>query len=116
MKNLLTEIIATSENAPVIVLFGSTQLRREQLLNLIKPLGDITVYGTLSEDEGIRKVQTLPKVDLILIGGRYTEGQRVRIHKYLAATKPDIKVTEPGWDYPYKNDDIINDIKTKLAL
>lgn len=113
-QKLLSEIIDKDENAPVMVIFGGNPFRRDEVLQLIQSISGITVYGVLSEEEGLQQLKTLPKVDLILIGGRYTDEQRVRIRKYVNAHLPNAKTTEPGYDYPYQNAAIAADIKQKL--
>ena len=40
-------------------------------------------------------------MDLVLIGGRYSEEQRVRIRAHVRANLPGASLTEPGHDYPY---------------
>ena len=64
----------------------------------------------------MQQLKTLPKVDLILIGGRYTDEQRVRIRKYVQTHLPNAKTTEPGYDYRYHNTAITADIKQKLGI
>ncbi len=113
---LTTEYISNNNAAPVIVIFGGNPIRRDEVINQLKQLGDITIYGTLSEEEGIEKISSLPKVDLLIIGGRYTTEQRIRIRKYVAEHLPHTKMSEPGIDYPYDTKAINNDIRLKLNL
>jgi hypothetical protein len=101
---MLTEHLSTNTNAPVVVLFGGNPLRRHEVILSLQTIGDITIYGTLSEEEGIAKINALPKVDLVLIGGRYTEEQRKRIRAYVKNYLPNTNITEPGIDYPYETD------------
>lgn len=117
MENtLLTEYIAPVADARVLVLFGGNPHRRDEVIRQMMTLPGVSIYGTLSEEEGIRKLKTLPRVDLVLIGGRYTDEQRVRIRDYVKTNLPGTPVTEPGYDYPYANDAILNDVKQKLKL
>jgi hypothetical protein len=113
---LISEIIAKNEKAPVLVLFGGNPNRRDEVIRLVQTIGDITIYGLLSETEGMEKIQSLPKVDLVLIGGRYNEEQRIRIRKFVMEHLPNTKITEPGWEYPYDNQAIIKDITLKLSI
>ena len=113
---LTSEYISNNSAAPIIVLFGGNPLRRDEVINHLKQLGDISIYGTLSEEEGIEKISNLPKVDLIVIGGRYSTEQRIRIRKYVALHLPLTKISEPGVDYPYDTNAINNDIRLKLNL
>lgn len=113
---LVSESISKNENAPVIVLFGGNPYRRDEVIKLVQSIGDITIYGTLSEEEGFARIKTLPNVGLVLIGGRYFEEQRIRIRKFVKEELPNAKITEPGIDYPYENEAIIKDIKSKLNL
>ncbi|UPT67449.1 MAG: hypothetical protein M0D57_01830 [Sphingobacteriales bacterium JAD_PAG50586_3] len=83
---------------------------------MIKQGGGITAYGAFSEEEGMELLNTYPNLQLVLIGGRYTNEQRVRIRNYVATHMTNVKLTEPGHDYPYENTAILNDIKEKLGL
>ncbi|MBC7935523.1 MAG: hypothetical protein H7Y86_09260 [Rhizobacter sp.] len=113
---MLSEIISANINAPVIVIFGGSPIRREEVLKLIESIEiEITAYGVLSEEEGLEMLQTLPHVNLVLIGGRYTTDQRFRIKNFLIKLMPKALITEPGWDYPYNNDNIKEDVIKKLA-
>lgn len=114
MNSLQHETIG-SNAAPVVVLFGGDRDRRNEVINLLKRLGDITVYGTLSEAEGLATLEELgTQVSLVLIGGRYTPEQRLRIQAWLAEHLPQAKLTQPGYDYAYSNEAILADVKSKL--
>ena len=52
----------------------------------------------------------------MLIGGKYSDEQRIRIRSFVRAKLPDTKITEPGYDYPYDNNEISKDVKNKLQL
>ncbi len=117
MENeLLTEYITPDANAKVVVLFGGNPNRRDEVIRILIQLKTISIYGTLSEEEGMRKISELKKVDLVLIGGKYSEEQRIRIRSFVRAKLPDTKITEPGYDYPYDNNEILKDVKNKLQL
>jgi len=105
---LVSESVSKNKNAPVIVLFGGNPYRRDEVIKLVQSIGDITIYGTLSEEEGFTKIKSLAHVSLVLIGGRYFEEQRIRIR--------NTKITEPGVEYPYENEAIVKDIKSKINL
>lgn len=111
---LLSQIDAGVANAPVVVLFGGNPYRRHEVLQLIQQLGNITAYGTLSEEEGMERLKTLPRVDLVLIGGQYSLAQRQRIRQFITTQLPQTQLTEPGHDYPYENGAIRAAIQTKL--
>ena len=113
---LQSEYISNDIAAPVVVLFGGNPLRRDEVIDHLKQLGDITIYGTLSEEEGLDKIKSLPKVDLVLIGGRYSEEQRVRIRKFVTEYLPQTKMSEPGVEFPYETEAINRDIRLKLFL
>lgn len=77
----------------------------------------LTIYGTLSEEEGMKRLKALDdRVDLILIGGRYTAAQRARILAWKKEHLPYIPISQPGYDYPYANEAIYNDVYAKLHL
>lgn len=115
-NELLAKVIGT-DKAPVVILFGGNPYRRDEVVRLLAGLGDITVYGTLGEDEGMAKIESLDrKVDLVLIGGRYSEAQRIRIKQWVQTHLTDVDVTQPGYDYPYVNESIYADVKEKLNL
>jgi len=111
----LVEKVEGSQQAPVVVLFGGSPYRRNDVIKQIAQLGDVTVYGTLSEQEGIAKIEELDrKVDIVLIGGRYTTEQRQRITHWLEENLPKVSLSQPGVDFPYSDEAIVNDIKKKL--
>lgn len=114
---LIREYIAPQENAPVLVLFGGNPDRMNEVVSLIRDsLKTVTAIGNFSEEEGLKKLSTLKKVDLILIGGRYSEEERIRIRHYLKEHFPGVATTEPGYQYPYDNTEILKDIRNKLDL
>jgi len=98
---LVEKHISTNPDAKVLVLFGGNPARRDEVIRQLKNIPDLSIIGTLSEEEGIDTVKKLKKVDLVLIGGRYNPEQRIRIRSFMAANYPHIKITEPGVDYPY---------------
>lgn len=116
MNTLLSEVEVTQAHAPVVVLFGGNPLRRHQVLEFIRSIGRITAYGTLSEEEGLAKVRSLPKVNLVLIGGRYSQAQHIRIRKQVKELHQHISFSEPGWEYPYANEEMLKDIRQKLQI
>ncbi len=112
---LIREYIFLEETAPVIVLFGGNPERMNEVVLLIKNnLKTVTAIGSFSEEEGLQRLTTLKKVDLILIGGRYSEEQRIRIRNYLKEHFPGVVTTEPGYQYPYANAEILKDIRSKI--
>jgi hypothetical protein len=114
---LLREYISPASNAPVIVLFGGNPARMNEVVSLIQDkLKTVTAIGNFSEEEGLNKLRTLNKVDLVLIGGRYSQDQRIRIKNFLQEHFPGVETTEPGHQYPYDNTEILNDIRKKLNL
>jgi len=113
----LTSQRKETQNAPTIVLFGGSPVRREEVKNHIMSIGKLTVIGTLSEEEGMLALQRLgEKVDLILIGGAYTIAQRNRIKAWARQHIPNVKISEPGFEFAYSNQSIVNDIKFKLNI
>ncbi len=110
MTMLKSSLISENKNAKVLVVFGGNEYRRDEIISLLSSIPDLTIYGTLSEQEGIQKIKSLNTVDLILIGGRYTANQRETIKKFIAEYSNQILVTEPGVDYPYSNENIFNHI------
>lgn len=115
-NELLSEYISPDANPKFVVLFGGNPNRRDEVIRLLKPLKTVTIYGALSEEDGMRKISDLEKVDLVLIGGRYSDEQRIRIRSMVKTNLPTAKITEPGYDYPYSNEEILNDVKSKLQL
>lgn len=109
---LIREFIAPQENAPVMVLFGGNPERMNEVVSLIRDsLKTVTAIGSFSEEEGLKKLSTLKEVDLVLIGGRYSEEQRIRIRNYLKEHFPGVLTTEPGYQYPYDNSEILKDVR-----
>ena len=109
-KILKSEHISANANAKILVVFGGNEERRDSVINLLSPIDNLTIYGMLSEEEGIAKMQELGKVDIVLIGGRYTEQQRINIKNEVTKNYPNASVTEPGVDYHYSNESIFNKI------
>ncbi len=70
--NLLKEFISKENNAKTLLLFGGNVERRHEIISLLQPLTNLSVYGSLSEEEGIGKMQSLSQIDIVLIGGRYS--------------------------------------------
>ncbi len=111
---LIREFRAENGNALVMVLFGGNPNRMNEVVTLIKNVGSISAIGSFSEEEGMELLKSLPKIDLVLIGGRYTDEQRNRIRAYVKQQLPNTQITEPGFQYPYENSEIIKDIRKKL--
>lgn len=109
-------VLDSNPNAPAMVIFGGSPHRMNEVISLIKQVGKITAYGAFSEEEGIELLKAHPKLQLVLIGGRYTGEQRLRIRNYISTHLPNVKLTEPGHDYPYDNKFILQNIKEKLGI
>ncbi len=114
MSELISEVTAPDARA-VMVIFGGNPHRRHEVLTMIRELGGITARGALSEEEGMTLLASLPRVDLVMIGGRYDEEQRARIRAHVRTTLPHALLTEPGHDYPYENEAIVADLRRKLG-
>lgn len=108
---LLSERISEASTVKKIVIFGGSPMRRHEIINLLLPIDDLSIYGTLSEAEGLKKIEELGKIDIILIGGRYSEEERTRIRKYVHENQPNAAITEPGHTYEYSNPEIFNQVK-----
>jgi hypothetical protein len=113
---LIDIVVSENPDAPVIVLFGGDEVRRHEVISHISQIGDLTVYGTLSKKDGIQKIAELPKVDVVLIGGRYTKQQREAIRTQLNELQVNVKISEPGYRYEYSNAAIKKDISDKLEF
>lgn len=105
MNNLIDRIEPKTAQAPVMVIFGGNPHRRDEVLRHLSTLGDLGAYGALSEEEGYALLeQHKDRVKLVLIGGRYTAEQRVRIKAWCRERFPSMAFTEPGVDYAYDNE------------
>ncbi|WP_350284759.1 hypothetical protein [uncultured Croceitalea sp.] len=113
---LYKELISKKSTAPKILLFGGHPTRRHSVIQIISKVGDVTVYGALSEAEGIQMLREKDEIDVVLIGGAYTQEQRVRIKAFIEDHDRTIKITEPGVEYRYSNENIQKDIAKKLGL
>lgn len=111
---LKSEFIHPDPKAPVVVIFGGSPHMRDGVIRIFEQWVKVTAYGTLSEEEGLQKLRELEKVDLVLIGGRYSADQRVRIKEAAKRLFPTISTTEPGVDYPYDHVLMLADIDQKL--
>ena len=116
VMQLKSEFIHPNKDAPVMVIFGGNPEMRNHVISMLADFGKVTAYGTLCEEEGIRLLSTLPKVDFILIGGRYDAAQRKRIKKFIAENLPNTFTSEPGIDYPYGDEGVLKDLSEKLNL
>jgi DNA-binding NarL/FixJ family response regulator len=112
---LLEEHISTRPDAKMLVLFGGNPLRRDEVIQHLRTLDNLSIIGTLSEEEGIATIKGLPRVDIVLIGGRYTQDQRLRIKSFLKSNYPQVKVTEPGVDYPYDERLILQHVRMMIS-
>lgn len=101
--------------APIVVTFGGSPQMRHHVVSRLAATGKLTVYGTLSEEEGLDRLRTLSRVDVVVIGSRYTEAQRRRIKEYVAQHLPGTLTSEPGREYPYDEEEMIRDIGQKLG-
>lgn len=108
---LLEQYLSPHPQAKVLVLFGGNPLRRDQVIRHLKVIPGLSIIGTLSEAEGLQTLQQLPRVDVVLIGGRYEDDQRQRIRDYVREHLPHVKVTEPGVDYPYDERIILQQVE-----
>ena len=108
---LLEKHISEQPNAKILVLFGGNPLRRDEVVRSLSTIPGLTIIGTLSEEEGISTIQKLSQVDIVLIGGRYTQEQRIRIKEFITSNYPHIKTTEPGVDYPYEENIIKQNVQ-----
>ena len=113
---LIDKVVSENPDAPVIVLFGGDEVRRHEVIKHISQIGDLSVYGTLNEKEGMQKIAELPKVDVVLIGGRYSQQQRESIKAQLNELQLKVKISEPGHSYEYSNSAIKKDIAQKLKI
>ncbi len=111
---VLEKFESTAANAKTLVLFGGNIERRHEIISLLQPLQNLSVYGSLSEEEGMEMLSNFKKVHIVLIGGRYTNEQRMRIRAFINSQYPNIKITEPGVDYPYSNEAIFKQIESIL--
>jgi hypothetical protein len=114
MDELFSEYISTEANAKTLLLFGGNVERRHEIISLLNPLTDLSVFGALSETEGMDMLKQLETVDIVLIGGRYTEEERIRIRSFVKSQYPHIKITEPGFEYRYSNENIFQQVQSIL--
>ncbi len=111
---MLESFVSQDVNAKTLLLFGGNVERRQEIISLLQPLQNLSVYGSLSEEEGIEMLGKLNAVDIVLIGGRYSEEQRIRIRAFIQKNHPAIKITEPGIQYPYSNEAIFMQVENLL--
>ncbi len=111
MENLLDKHISSSPSAKVMVLFGGSPYRRDQVIRNLRTIENLSIIGALSEEDGVDLLKNLPQVDIVLIGGRYDAHQRQRIKTHLDRNLPAVELTQPGLEYPYEDDLIYQKIK-----
>ena len=112
---LLEKYISPNPYASMLVLFGGNPFRRDEMIRHLKTIPDLSIVGTLSEEEGIKALQSLPQTNIVLIGGRYNASQRIRIKKFVDEHFPNVKLTEPGIDYPYDEQLRIQTVKKMIG-
>jgi hypothetical protein len=110
-NNLLTGRVLEHTQTKKIVIFGGSPQRRHEIVTLLLPIENLSIYATLSEAEGMKKIEELGNIDIVLIGGRYTSQERERIRKFVTENMPNVSVTEPGFQYEYSNALIFEKIK-----
>jgi hypothetical protein len=111
-NDLLTGRVLDNAQAKKIVIFGGSPHRRHEIVNLLLPIENLSIYATLSEAEGMQKIKELGKIDIVLIGGRYSPQERQRIREFIAEKMPNVAITEPGFQYEYSNALIFEKIRT----
>lgn len=101
--------------APAVVLFGGNPYRRDEVVRFLGPRLNVTVVGTLSEEEGMATLEALrERVGAVVIGGRYDEAQRRRIRAFVAQAFPGVHVSEPGVAFPYDDEAVLRDVGAAL--
>lgn len=97
-----------------LVLFGGNPTRRQKVIDLLAPIEGLSVIRVLSEEEGIALIHQAERIDMVLIGGRYSPAQRQHIKVVLRERFPKSQVTEPGVDYPYDDQLIVRTVEDFL--
>jgi hypothetical protein len=113
---LKSQFIHNHPDAPVMLIFGGNPNMRDHVVGMLEEFNKVTVFAALSEEEGMQRLRSLPKVHFVLIGGRYNEAQRIRIRTYVKDHLPGTFISEPGIDYPYGDEGVKNDLQKKLHL
>ena len=67
-NKLKSEFIHEDTAAPVMVIFGGNPQMRDHVVGMLEEFGKVTVYATLSEEEGMNRLKTLSTVNFVLIG------------------------------------------------
>lgn len=99
-----------------VVLFGGNPYRRDEVVRYLGATLNVTVVGTLSEQEGIATLEALrERVGAVVIGGRYSEEQRHRIRAYVERSLPGVHVSEPGYAFAYDNAELARDVRAALG-
>ena len=111
---LKSEYIHSAPEAHVIVIFEGSPHMRDTVIRKFEQWNKASVYGTLSEEGGLRKLNELEKVDLIVIGGRYNKEQRKSIKKAVRRLHTITQTSEPGIDYPYDHGELLKDVEQKI--
>ncbi len=58
---LKSEFIHKNPNAPVVVIFGGNTEMRDHVVGMLEDFNKVTVFATLSEEEGVQSLKTLPR-------------------------------------------------------
>lgn len=116
MTELIKEIVSEKAGARTVLIFGSNPNLRHHVVSELGSIGYINVYGTLNESEGFEMFNSLPKVDLILIGQAYSMEQRKIIKSLVKVKSPNTLITEPGIDFSVEGDGVKIQVKKLLNL
>ncbi len=112
---LMMDTVSPDPQAPSLVVFGRTAGRMDEVIRLLRDMGGVSAYGTLTEAEALQRIATVPRLGAVLLGGAVEEAARRRIRDELARHHPGVLTSEPGQQYPYSDENIVADIRAKLG-
>ena len=113
---LLKDAVSPEPNAPSVVVFGKTARRMDEVIRLLRRMGDVSAYGAFAEAEALQRIATVPRLGVVLLGGGIEEDARRRIRDDLARNHPGVLTCEPGQQFPYSDENIVADIRRKLGF
>ena len=112
---LMRDTVSPDPQAPSLVVFGRTAGRMDEVIRLLRDMGGVSAYGTLTEAEALQRIATVPRLGAVLLGGAVEEASRRRIRDELARHHPGVLTSEPGQQYLYSDENIVADIRAKLG-
>jgi hypothetical protein len=114
-RAMMKDFVSPDPQALSVVVFGKTTGRMDEVIRLLRDMGGVSAYGAFTEAEALQRIATLPGLGAVLLGGGVEEASRLRIREELARNHPGVLTSEPGKQYLYSDENIVEDVRAKLG-